>query len=529
MKNIPSITILTNTLNNDIPVFQRALESVRIQDYPTDLIEHLVFDKGSSNGCDKLARQYSCIVYRRSEPVGQEEVRVSTGFLIAKGELILILESDNILIGSDWLLKMVKPFVEEREVVATFSAYNTFEKGMSLTTRYSALFGVPDPTVYYLKKTEKIRMDQKEYDKGILVKQTRDYYIVRFTKETLPTIGDNGHMFLKKAIRQVLKKPEEYTHTDAFAQLLEKGYDTYGVVKNSIIHVARPDIGGFVRRRVQVKKFYYDARRGRRAYLTYNPSSAKDRINLLKYIFFSLTFIEPLYESTRGFIKIRDKAWFLHPVMCFLMVIAYGISEIEFGSKNVWKNFFKFLKQKNSFWKVQLIASYLADGERILDFGCGDLLFSHALLAKLPSVKITGVDIVEPARPRNIRFVLYDGKVLPFKDNSFDTVIAVYAFHHCKNVEESLKECLRVAKHRVLIIESIPRAVVEKHIMKFLDWVLNAWKPQPIPLSYQFVTKKGWNRLFQKYQLHATVKNIHHGLLLFAPIGGQSLIEVLKR
>lgn len=529
MRNLPSITILTNTLNNNIPVFKRVLESVKKQEYPVDLIEHLVFDKGSNNGCDKLAKQYGCKVFRRLEPPGMEELRIAEGFLIVKGELILILESDNILTSSDWLAKLVKPFVEEKNVVAAFSAYNTYEKDMSLTTRYSALFGSPDPTAYYLKKAQKIRMDQKEYDKGMLIKQTRDYYIVRFTKETLPTIGDNGDMFLAKAIKQVLGKPEDYTHTDAFAKLLEKGYDTYGVVKSSIIHVARPDIGGFIKRKVQVKKNYYDGRRGRRVYLTYNPSSSKDRVNLFIFILFSLTIIEPLYESIRGFIKIRDSAWFFHPVMCFVMVFAYGTSEIEFGSKNFLKNITTFLKQKNSSWKVKLIAPYLADRESILDFGCGDLLFSQTLLAKLPGIKITGIDIVDlPKRPEDIRFVLYDGKVLPFKDNSFDTVICFYTLHHCKNAEESLKECLRVAKKRILIIESIPIGNAEIQIMKFFDWVLNVWKPQAIPLSYQFVTKDGLYRLARKYKFKVAITNIH-GLPLFSMIGQQSLIELLKR
>ncbi len=530
MRSLPSITIQTNTLNNNIPVFRRVLESVKKQDYPHDKIEHIVFDKESTNGCDRLAKKYGCTVYRRSDPVGQEEVQTVGGFLIAKGELILILEADNILIGSDWLLKMVKPFVKEKKIVAAFSAYNTFEKGMSITTRYAALFGTPDPTAYYLKKSEKIRMDQKEYDKGIRIKETGDYYIVRFTKETLPAIGDNGHMFLRRAIRQVLDKPEDYTHTDAFARLLTKGYDTYGVVKNSIIHVARPDIVGFVKRRVQVKKFYYDGRRGRRAYLTYDPSSAKDRRNLMKYIFFSFTFIEPFYESMRGFIKIRDNAWFLHPVMCFFMVIAYGISEIEFYIKNLFRKILEFLKQKNSSWKVQIISPYLEDREHILDFGCGDLLFSQVLLKQLPRLKITGVDIIDVSiHPENMRFVLYEGKILPFADNSFDTVICIYTLHHCENAEKSLKECLRVAKKRVLIIESIPRTAIEKRIMKFIDWIVNAWKPTPIPLSYQFLTEKDWNRLSHKYQAKVIIRTIHHDLLLLVTVGKQSLIEISKR
>lgn len=330
MSDLPRITVVTGTLNPSLTMLEKVLRSVKNQQYPQDNIEHLVMDGGSTNGCVELARRYGCTVVVPKGQLRGEQVRPALGIMRAKGELVLILESDNILVGSDWLNKMVKPFLDNDKVVCSFSAYNTYEKDMALTTRYCALIGSPDPTLYYLKKTEKIRLDQDSYDKGQILKETDDYWIVKFNPESLPTLGDNGHMFRKSAMLEVLKNPKTYTHTDAFAKMLERGYDTFAVVKNSLIHVMNPDVMKTVKRRVEVKEKFTDFRRGQRHYLVLNWQSKKDRWNLFTYIFFSLTFIEPLLVSVRGYLKIRDRAWFLHPLMCFLMVVGYGGSEIDF-------------------------------------------------------------------------------------------------------------------------------------------------------------------------------------------------------
>ena len=328
-RSLPTITILTGTLNSHISTFRQVLESVRKQKYPKTLIEHIVMDKGSTNGCIELAKRYGCEADIRHYSPGKEQLSAGLGIQMAKGDLILVLESDNILTSRDWLRRMVEPFIQNKKVFCTFSAYNSYWKNMNLTTRYTALFGSPDPTLYYLNKTEKMRLDQKHYDKGEVLRETNDYYIVKFNKENLPTLGDNGHMFLKKSIVKVIQKPEDYIHVDAFSRLLDLGYDTFGVVKNSIIHVQNPNLIDLVKRRVEIKKIFYDNKRGKRKYLVFNPSSMNDRINLFKFVVFSLTFMEPLIESFCGYIKIRDRAWFLHPVFCFLMVIGYGVSEIK--------------------------------------------------------------------------------------------------------------------------------------------------------------------------------------------------------
>jgi|SRR6185369_1205889 len=333
MKNFPSISIVTCSYNANISLFSKALRAIALQDYPKDKIDHIVMDGGSTNGTIELAKKYHCTVFSDKKLMNQGQVRTSLGIKKARGELIVILESDNIIVGRDWFKKMVQPFAEDKKIVCTFSAYNSYEKNMSATAKYAALFGSPEPTLYYLKKSEKIRMDQTQYDKGHIIKNNKNYWTVTFTKKNLPTLGDNGHMFLRSAMNKVNKDPEKFVHVDAFKELLDKGYDTFGVVKNKIIHVTEATPLKLIKQRVGMKRKFFDGRRGKRSYLVMDWKSPYDRFHLAQNIFYSLTFVVPLYESLRGYIKIREAAWFLHPIMCFLMVLGYGLSEIQWAIK----------------------------------------------------------------------------------------------------------------------------------------------------------------------------------------------------
>ncbi len=336
MKKFPSITIITGILNPNISIFKQVLESVKLQKYPKKLIQHFVMDGGSVNESPNLAKKYGCKVIVRKDLMNKDEVRAGLAIKKAKGDLILMLESDNLLTSDEWLLEMVQPFLDDTNVFCTYSAYNSYQKNMSLTTRYCALFGSPDPTIYYLNKTEKIRMNETNYNKGRIIKKTKKYNIVVFDQDNLPTLGDNGHMFLRSAIQKVNKNPQAFMHTDAFRELMDLGYNTFGVVMNSIIHVQNPDIINLVKRRVQVKESFYDLYRGRRKYLVFDRNSYKDQINLIKYILLSITIVVPVLESIRGYIRIRDMAWFLHPIMCILLIYGYSMSEIKWYFRKIF-------------------------------------------------------------------------------------------------------------------------------------------------------------------------------------------------
>jgi len=322
-----SITILTGTLNPNLKTFRLMLDAVKKQRYEGK-IRMVVMDGGSTNGAMKLAKKYGCIIRVFQNDSDEGSNRLFPCKDLISGDIVFILASDNILPDKDFLTRMVKPF-EDKKIFAAFPAYNTAAPDMGILTRYTALVGSPDPTLYYLGKSDKIQVFQKTYDKGEILKENVDYYKVRFTKETLPTVGENGFAIRTEVFKSMVRKNEVFYHTDKYAELLVKGFDTYGVTKNAIVHMTKPGIFEQIRRRVEVKEHFTDDMKGKRTYLVYNPASSKDRWHLFFYVLYSLTFIQPLVFSIRGYVYVHDLAWFLHPIMCFLMVCAYGWSEIK--------------------------------------------------------------------------------------------------------------------------------------------------------------------------------------------------------
>ncbi len=336
MNDFPSISIVTCTYNANLSLFETVLKALRNQNYPKKLIEHIVMDGGSFNGTIELAKKYGCKVFVRADLAEEEQMRASLGFKKAKGKIILIIQSDNIVLGRDWLKRMVEPFIE-KNVFCTYTAQYGYKKNMSATTHYGALIGANDPLIspYFLDKIEKTTMIQEKYNKGQILKENKNYYVVKFDKESFPPLGDNGQMVLRSVMEKVNKDPKDYLHLDTFARMFDLGYDTCGVVKTSIIHVITPDIKRFVIRRIQLKEKFFDDRRKSRRFLIFDSSSKKDRINLIKYIIFSATILPTLFQSIRGYLKIRDSAWFLHPIICFLMLGAYAYSEIKWMFRKI--------------------------------------------------------------------------------------------------------------------------------------------------------------------------------------------------
>lgn len=323
--SLPSISILTITYNPNPQVFRKVLESIKNQDYPKKKIEHIVVDGGSKTNTINFLKNYGCKLIIKKELRDQSEARRAFAVKEAKNDIVLWLESDNVLPDKNSLRQLVQPFVDDKKIISTFTLHYGINKNMKLLDRYCAFFGVSDPVALYLKKADRETWLTDKYVKGKIIKRRKNYDVVEFNKNNLPTVGDNGFLTRRKILLKANISPEDYVHIDIYVDLLKLGFKRFAVVKTtSIEHDIGNGIFDLVRRRVlYAKRYSLSKYLNYRRYAVFDFNSPKDIMNLSKYILYTVTFVQPLFLSIRGFLRIRDVAWFLHPFMCWLFLIYY--------------------------------------------------------------------------------------------------------------------------------------------------------------------------------------------------------------
>jgi dTDP-glucose pyrophosphorylase/ubiquinone/menaquinone biosynthesis C-methylase UbiE len=113
---------------------------------------------------------------------------------------------------------------------------------------------------------------------------------------------------------------------------------------------------------------------------------------------------------------------------------------------------------------------FINEGDAVLDFGCGSGLHKMLIaryLASRKNIDLTYIDVVDRDIDKG-RFVKYRGGKLPFDDNQFDVVLAVFALHHTENPDFYLREIIRVSRRTILICEDTYTNSMEEAVARFI-------------------------------------------------------------
>ena len=151
-------------------------------------------------------------------------------------------------------------------------------------------------------------------------------------------------------------------------------------------------------------------------------------------------------------------------------------------------------------WKylVRYLSPYLKNSRNVLDLGasCGRL--ANELSNKLPDTYFVGVDT--NVQPKSfIPIKKYDGKKIPFPDNSFDCVMIIDVLHHDENPAIILQEARRVSKKYILIKDHYWNNKFDFLLLKYSDYFGN--KPYGVALPYNFLNIANWESLIKESNL----------------------------
>jgi protein-L-isoaspartate(D-aspartate) O-methyltransferase len=143
-----------------------------------------------------------------------------------------------------------------------------------------------------------------------------------------------------------------------------------------------------------------------------------------------------------------------------------------------------------------LIAHYgLAEGQRVLDVGCGKGYLLYELKRLVPGLEVRGLDVSEYAlanAKEEVRPLLDPGEAqaLPYADGAFDLVLSITTLHnlYIHDLERALREIERVRRGGAYVVVESYRNQAEKD--NLLNWQLTC---------ECFFTPEEWRWLFEGF------------------------------
>jgi glycosyltransferase involved in cell wall biosynthesis len=307
------------TLNSS-KTLEACLASIFTQDVPRTDYEVILADAGSSDQTREIAKRMGVDAIVEN-PLKTGEAGKTAGIKASSGDIIALVDSDNILPDTTWLSRMLAPF-QECDIMATEPLEYTVRPQDPALTRYFALLGMNDPICLFTGNYDRISAITGKWT-GLPVQQKDkgDYLELTLTQETLPTIGANGFLFRRELLQQATWDPY-FFDIDILHQALTQGPIRVAKVKTGIVHLYCVKLKDFARKQQRrIRDFLFFAQEKQRTY----PWDRQKKKGVLKFIPATILVFPLIIQAILGCIRKPDRAWLYHLPVCWITLWVYGV------------------------------------------------------------------------------------------------------------------------------------------------------------------------------------------------------------
>jgi SAM-dependent methyltransferase len=166
------------------------------------------------------------------------------------------------------------------------------------------------------------------------------------------------------------------------------------------------------------------------------------------------------------------------------------------GLRNTIQRRFKRMRRRRKVGRAYDMALEIAraiprDAD-VLDVGCGNGFIAHHLTGLLGK-PVVGLDVGDSTTAR-IKYLPFDGRHFPVRDQSFDAVLLCYVLHHAQDAPLVLNEVSRVLRDDglAIIYEDMPLLWWDRLVCWTHD---RQWRGRTGSCTFQ--REQGWRKTFR--------------------------------
>lgn len=327
---MPLLSVIIPTLNA-ARTLDRCLKAVRAQDWPADQMEIVIADAGSTDATLEIARGHN-VETIVPNPLKTGEAGKAAAIAASKGDIIALVDSDNIFDDTRYFSKTIAVFDDESVFCAEPLAW-TFDPRDTLVNRYCALIGMNDPVSLFLGNYNRLSHLTGRFTgfPVTIVRENDNAYIVEIDPARVPTFGANGFMIRRAALDGLNWEPY-YFDIDVFQQAVVRGRRRVGVIKTETRHLFCDSVRQFRRKQARrIRDYFHHAQKSER---TYDYASVP-KTKYLWFVLATVTVVPLLFQSLKGYLRKPDPAWWFHPAACWITLWEYGWGTVlsMFGAK----------------------------------------------------------------------------------------------------------------------------------------------------------------------------------------------------
>jgi glycosyltransferase involved in cell wall biosynthesis len=308
----PSFTFALPTLNAAGPLFERALGSIRAQDYPQGLVRILVADGGSTDSTRADAERYGAEVI--DNPNRLAEWGVKEGMLAAESDIVVVFAGDNELVGMDWLDQVARRFEADPELAAVYGRLVSGDDDTALN-KYVALIQ-SEPLNWFLNRNLETYLGHAPLD--------ADGFATFTVDPARPLIwGANGLAVRRAVALPVWQRDGYVADVDAFHATVRAGHARVAYrTEPYVFHHQIATLGDY-------------RRKWRRNAVQHLVAQSDDRdLDWVlvpgfrrRAVLWGIYSIVPVFsgaDAVRRAWRDRSPYWLYHPVVTFLQAVTYA-------------------------------------------------------------------------------------------------------------------------------------------------------------------------------------------------------------